>query len=46
MTEKLFNALKAIETLHEALGTIKVYKLPSGQGLDSLNIPAVQALSI
>ena len=32
MTEKLFNALKAIETL--ALGTMKVYGRPMGQGLD------------
>ena len=52
MTEQLISALKVIETL--VLGTMKVYGLPSGQGLDSLNdmalacgaghiIPAVQA---
>ena len=35
MTEQLFNALKALETL--ALGTMKVYRLPSGQGLDRRN---------
>ena len=35
MTEQLFNALKAIETL--ASGTMKVYGLPSGQGLDRRN---------
>ena len=29
MIEQLFNALKAIETLAE--GTMKVYRLPSGQ---------------
>ena len=50
MTEQLFNALKAIETL--ASGTMKVYGLPSGQGLDRRNdmatriIPAVQALAL
>ena len=55
MTEQLFNALKAIETL--VLGTMKVYGLPSGQVLDRLNdmaraadsghiIPAVQALAL
>ena len=32
MTEQLFNALKAIESL--ASGTMKVYGLPSGQSLD------------
>ena len=32
MTEQLFNALKAVETV--ASGTMKVYGLPSGQGLD------------
>ena len=32
MTEQLFNALKPIETL--ASGTMKVYGLSSGQGLD------------
>ena len=32
MAELLFNTLKAIVTL--ALGTMKVYALPSGQGLD------------
>ena len=32
VTEQLFNALKAIETL--ASGTMKVYGLPSGQDLD------------
>ena len=53
MNEQLFNALKAIETL--ASGTMEVYGLPSGQGLDrryvmALDcgsghiIPAVQAL--
>ena len=35
MTEQLFSALKAIETL--ASGTMKVYGLPSGQGHDSRN---------
>ena len=35
MAEKLFNALKAIETL--ASGTRKVYRLPSAQGLDGQN---------
>ena len=35
MIEQLFNALKAIETL--ASGTMKVYGLPSGQGLDHRN---------
>ena len=54
MTEQLFNVLKAIETL--ASGTMKVYGLPSGQGLDPRNvialacgsgdiIPAFQALA-
>ena len=32
MTVQLFNALKATETLAE--GTMKVYGLPLGQGLD------------
>ena len=52
--EKLFSALKAIETL--ASGTMKVYGLPSGQGMDCQNdmalacssghiLPAVQALA-
>ena len=41
MTEQLFNALKAIETL--ASGTIKVYGLPSGQGLDCRNDMALAA---
>ena len=55
MTEQLFNALKAIETL--ASGMMKVYGLPSAQGLDRLNdmaraageghiIPEVQALAL
>ena len=55
MTEQLFNALKAIETL--ASGTMKVNGLPSGQGLDPRNnmalacdmdhiVPTVQALAI
>ena len=55
MTEQLFNALKAIETL--ALGTMKVYGLPSVQGLDRWNdmaraagsghiFPVVQALAL
>ena len=55
MTDQLFNALKAIETL--ASGMMKVYGLPSGQGLDCWNdmaraageghiIPAVQALAL
>ena len=55
MTEQLFNALKAIETL--GLGTMKVYGLPSGQCLDCWNdmalacgsgyiILAVQALAL
>ena len=35
MTEQLFNALKAIETL--VSGTMKVYGLPEGQGLDRRN---------
>ena len=35
MTEKLFNAVKAIETL--ASGTMKVYGLAKGQGLDRRN---------
>ena len=35
MTEQLFNALKAIETL--ASGTMKVYGLTLGQGLDCRN---------
>ena len=35
MAVELFNALKAIETL--ALDTMKVYGLPSGQGLDRRN---------
>ena len=35
MTEQLFNALKAIETVTE--GTMKVYGLPEGQGLDRQN---------
>ena len=35
MTEQLFNALKAIETV--ASGTMKVYGLPEGQGLDRRN---------
>ena len=34
MAEKLFHALKAIETL--ALGAMKVYGLPSGQRLVAL----------
>ena len=55
MTEQLFNALKAIETL--ASGAMKVYALPSGKGLGIRNdmviacdmghiIPAVQALAL
>ena len=36
MTEQLFNALKAIETLAE--GTMKVYRLPSAHGLDHWNM--------
>ena len=55
ITDQLFNALKAIETL--ALGTIEVYGLSSGQGLDrpivmalacglGRIIPAVQALAL
>ena len=54
MTEWLLNAQKAIKTL--ASGTMKVYGLPQGQGLDHRNdmtlacslghiIPAVQALA-
>ena len=35
MTEQLFNALIAIET--SASGMMKVYELPSGQGLDRWN---------
>ena len=35
MTEQLFNAIKATETL--ASGTMKVYGLPSGQELDRRN---------
>ena len=55
MTEQLFNALKAIETL--ALGTMKVNGLPSDQGLDRWNdmaqaagedhiIPTIKALAL
>ena len=54
MTEQLFNALIAIETL--ALCNEKVYRLPSSQSMDRRNdmafacglvhiIPAVQALA-
>ena len=54
MTEQLFDTLNAIENL--ASGTMKVYGLPSGQGLDHRNdmnlaccssniIPEVQALA-
>ena len=43
MTEQLFNALKAIETL--ASGTMKVYGLPSGQGLDHRNYMALACVS-
>ena len=35
MAEQLLNALKAIKTL--ASGTMKVYGLPIGQGLDCRN---------
>ena len=45
MAEQLFNALKAIEIL--ASGTMKVYELPSGQGLVSGHtILAAQALAL
>ena len=55
MTEQLFNALKPIETIYS--GAMKIYGLPSGQGLDRWNdtvptwglghiIPAVQALAL
>ena len=36
MTERLFNSLKAIETL--ASDTMKVYGLPLGQGLEPLAV--------
>ena len=39
MTEKLFNALKAIETL--ASDAVKVYGLPLGQSLDRRNDMAI-----
>ena len=55
MTEQLFNALKAKKSI--ASGRMKVYGLPSAQGLDRRNnmtraageghiIPAVQALAL
>ena len=43
MTEQLFNALKAIETL--ALGAVEVYGVPSGQGLgQSINLHSALSL--
>ena len=42
MSEQLFNALNAIETL--ALGAIKVYGMPLGQGLDRQSGTGPQAV--